>query len=45
MDVILIDGGLGTELQSMGYITENDKLWSGKWLIEKSSVVKRAHLK
>jgi S-methylmethionine-dependent homocysteine/selenocysteine methylase len=45
MDAILIDGGLGTELTSMGYNTVGVKFWSGVWLLEDPSVVKKAHLK
>jgi len=42
-DVLLLDGGLATELESMGHEL-NDKLWSARLLLEQPDVIIEAHL-
>jgi len=42
-DVVLLDGGLATELEARGFDLDDD-LWSARFLLEKPEAIRRVHL-
>jgi homocysteine S-methyltransferase len=42
-DVVLLDGGLATELAARGFDLDDD-LWSARFLLEKPEAIRRVHL-
>jgi S-methylmethionine-dependent homocysteine/selenocysteine methylase len=43
--VTLIDGGLSTELNFLGFQIKDTILWTAKWLKDNPNALKQAHLK
>ena len=43
--IILIDGGLSTELEYLGFQVKDTNLWTAKYLLTNPDALKKAHLK
>ena len=44
-EIIMIDGGLSTELESVGFEIGKTRLWTAKCLLDKPDLLKQAHIK
>ena len=42
--VTLIDGGLSTQLEYLGFPIKDTILWTAKWLDQNPNVLKKAHI-